>query len=120
MSDGTYTVRRTRNPFLGMNVTLQLVLLTVILFIVFSLLMAKGVISVDSVAIKPNNIFEGKYIWTFLTSIFMHAGIFHLFANMISLLSLGSLVERLIGPKRYLLFLFFLVYLLVCYLSCLL
>jgi len=104
MSNGTYTVRRTRNPFLGMNVTLQLLLLTVILFIVFSLLMAKEIISVDSVAIKPSNVFEGKYLWTFLTSIFMHAGVFHLFANMLSLLSLGSLVERLIGPKRYLLF----------------
>ena len=104
MSNGTYTVRRTRNPFLGMNVTLQLLLLTVILFIVFSLLMVKEIISVDSVAIKPSNVFEGKYLWTFLTSIFMHAGVFHLFANMLSLLSLGSLVERLIGPKRYLLF----------------
>ena len=104
MSNGTYNVRRTRNPFLGMNVTLQLLLLTVILFIVFSLLMAKEIISVDSVAIKPSNVFEGKYLWTFLTSIFMHAGVFHLFANMLSLLSLGSLVERLIGPKRYLLF----------------
>src|SRR3989338_3140267 len=107
MSNGTYTVRRTRNPFLGMNVTLQLLLLTVILFIVFSLLMAKEIISVDSVAIKPSNVFEGKYLWTFLTSIFMHAGVFHLFANMLSLLSLGSLVERLIGPKRYLLFYIF-------------
>ena len=104
MSNGTYNVRRTRNPFLGMNVTLQLLLLTVILFIVFSLLMAKEIISVDSVAIKPSNVFEGKYLWTFLTSIFMHAGVFHLFANLLSLLSLGSLVERLIGPKRYLLF----------------
>jgi membrane associated rhomboid family serine protease len=101
MSQGTYLVRRTRNPLSGMNVTLQLIIVNVILFIVFLILMGNGTLSVDSVAIKPANILEGKYLWTFLTSMFMHAGFFHIFVNMFSLLFVGSLVERLIGGKRY-------------------
>jgi membrane associated rhomboid family serine protease len=35
---------------------------------------------------------------------FMHAGFFHLFVNMLSLLFVGNLVERLIGKRRFLLF----------------
>ena len=31
----------------------------------------------------------------------MHGGIFHIFANMISLMFIGGLVEKLLGPKRY-------------------
>jgi membrane associated rhomboid family serine protease len=34
----------------------------------------------------------------------MHAGLFHIFANMFSLLFIGSLVERIIGARRYLYF----------------
>lgn len=56
------------------------------------------------IALQPSNILSGKYIWTFLTSIFMHGGFFHLFANMLSLFFIGSLVEKLLGHKRYLLF----------------
>jgi len=40
-------------------------------------------------------------LWTLITSMFMHAGIAHLIFNMISLFFVGSLVERLIGKRRY-------------------
>ena len=50
---------------------------------------------------KPANIFQGDYLWTFLTSMFMHGGLFHIFVNMFSLMFIGSLVERILGPKRY-------------------
>jgi membrane associated rhomboid family serine protease len=62
---------------------------------------------VEHIAIKPSNIVEGKYLWTFLTSMFMHAGFFHLFVNMFSLMFVGSLVEKIIGRKRYLWFYLF-------------
>ncbi len=52
-------------------------------------------------AIKPSNILAGNYLWTFLTSIFMHAGFFHLFENMLSLIFIGSLVEKILGRKRF-------------------
>ncbi|HED05785.1 MAG TPA: rhomboid family intramembrane serine protease [Ignavibacteria bacterium] len=53
------------------------------------------------IALMPSAILSGKYLWTFLTSMFMHAGIGHLLVNMISLLFIGNFVEKLIGKKRF-------------------
>jgi membrane associated rhomboid family serine protease len=50
--------------------------------------------------LTPGLIIQGKYLWTLITSMFIHANFFHLFFNMISLFFLGTLVERLIGRKR--------------------
>lgn len=88
--------------FLGrFSVNTNFVLANVILFVVFSILIFVNPNNINSIAIKPSNILQGKYLWTFITSMFMHGGLFHLFANMISLFSLGGLVEKLIGRKRY-------------------
>src|SRR4029077_17115659 len=40
--------------------------------------------------------------WRLLACMFLHAGELHLFFNMITLFSLGSLLERLVGPLRFL------------------
>jgi len=106
---GVYTVvsRKKRSLFSSLNVNFSLILLNVFLFILFSVLIGLGVLSLDFVAIKPSNIFQGKYLWTFITSMFMHAGLFHIFANMLSLFFVGSFVEKLIGPKRYFYFYMF-------------
>ncbi len=61
---------------------------------------------VDMLALKPSNVLALKNLWTFITSMFMHAGLGHLFVNMLSLLFIGSFVERLIGKKRFLIFYF--------------
>jgi membrane associated rhomboid family serine protease len=70
-------------------------------------LLGFGVISQNffnnNLAISLGNIQQLR-LWTFLTSMFMHAGLFHLFANMLSLFFIGGLVERILGPKRYLWF----------------
>jgi len=68
----------------------------------------------DSIALTPSTFFS--HPWTIITSMFMHVPgapgtifmIFstHLLVNMISLFFLGSLLERIIGRKRYL-FLYF-------------
>jgi membrane associated rhomboid family serine protease len=55
----------------------------------------------DSIAINPSYVLQGKYIWTFITSMFMHASFFHLLVNMFSLFFVGSLVEKIIGRRRY-------------------
>lgn len=39
-----------------------------------------------------------------LTHMFMHGGIFHLLFNMLGLWMFGSIIERLWGPKRFLVF----------------
>jgi uncharacterized protein len=54
------------------------------------------------VGIKPSLILSGRYLWTILTHMFIHANLTHLFVNMLSLAFIGSFVEKLIGKKRFL------------------
>lgn len=53
-------------------------------------------------AIQPAIILRGKMLWTILTSMFTHIEIWHLFANMVSLIFIGGFVEKIIGNKRFL------------------
>lgn len=53
-------------------------------------------------ALQPFMILQGKHLWTFITSMFLHAGVWHLAANMISLIFIGGFVEKIIGKKRFL------------------
>lgn len=93
-----------RNQKFGLSINTILILITVAAFIAFGFLIKFNVLSVEEVALKPSNILEGKYLWTFLTSMFMHAGFFHLFVNMLSLFFIGALLQKILGQKRYLYF----------------
>lgn len=44
--------------------------------------------------------------WQILTHMFMHGGFWHIFFNMYSLLMFGSILERSLGPKKFLIFYF--------------
>ena len=44
--------------------------------------------------------------WQFVTHMFMHGGFWHVFFNMFTLFMFGSVLERVWGPKKYLLFYF--------------
>ena len=92
---------RQKGFFNSISLNTLLILINVVAFIVFTALISAGILSLDAIAIKPFNIFEGKYLWTFLTSMFMHAGFVHLLVNMLSMFFVGSLVEKIIGRKRY-------------------
>lgn len=96
-------LRRRKNPF-EFSVTLWLIIINSILFVLFLLLISLEIVPIDFIAIKPSNILAGNYLWTFITSMFMHGSLFHIFANMFSLLFIGTLVERILGKKRYLYF----------------
>jgi len=95
--------KKRKNP-LNFSVTTSLILANVILFILFWIFISSNQAFLDYVAIKPSNILQGKYLWTILTSMFMHGGLFHIFANMFSLIFVGGLIEKLLGKKRYLWF----------------
>ena len=41
--------------------------------------------------------------WTIVTNLFIHSGVWHIFANMITLYFFGSFLCRLIGVKKFLL-----------------
>ena len=45
-----------------------------------------------------------SYLWMYLTSMFVHAGFFHLFGNMLFLFLFGSCVEDIIGRLRFTIF----------------
>ncbi len=102
MQYNVYPKRKT-NFFSFLNGTLILITLNIIFFILFFILLRLGV-SIDYIAIKPSNIVKGDYLWTFITSMFMHGGFFHIFVNMFSLLFIGGLVEKILGKKRYFMF----------------
>jgi len=55
-------------------------------------------------ALQPIAFIQGKYLWTIFTSMFSHIYFWHIFANMITLAFIGSLVEKILGHKRYLCF----------------
>lgn len=59
---------------------------------------------ISYLALQPKALFENYYVWTLITSMFMHAGFLHLFFNMFSLYFIGSFVEKVIGRKRFLRF----------------
>jgi len=103
---GVYAVRskKRNNLFSSLSVNTKIILVNVILYFVFMILISRNPQFLDYIAIKPSNILAGNYLWTFLTSMFMHGGFFHLFANMFSLFFIGSLVERILGARRYLSF----------------
>ena len=90
------------NLFSRFSVTLWLIIINIALFFVFYpfLLSKNGLIG--TIAIIPANIFAGSALWTFITSMFAHAGPFHLFVNMFTLFFLGSFSEKIIGRRRFL------------------
>jgi membrane associated rhomboid family serine protease len=99
--------KKKRNAFSSLSVTMILILINVLAFTVFFVLLSfykNPEVLYDFIALKPLNILQGKYLWTFITSMFMHGGLLHLFINMFVLFSLGGTMERIIGRKRFLWF----------------
>tara|TARA_Y100000310_G_scaffold220270_2_gene221767 strand:+ start:5102 stop:5773 length:672 start_codon:yes stop_codon:yes gene_type:complete len=86
----------------NLSVTSWLILANVVFFVVAMIfLLIYGEQVFNYIALRPVDIIQGKYLWTFLTSMFMHAGFLHLFINMFVLFSLGSFCEKIIGRKRF-------------------
>ncbi|MFH1327175.1 MAG: rhomboid family intramembrane serine protease [archaeon] len=112
-----YTVAPKRRGFFSSKgVNFVLILINVVLFFILKIIFPDQMIIIEgetirtfhpfilkNIAISLENISELR-VWTFLTSMFMHGSIFHLFANMLSLFFIGGLVEKLLGRKRYLWF----------------
>lgn len=89
------------NIFKKFSANTNLIIINVLVFIIITILLSLNLITYDYFALKPANIFLGIYLWTFITSMFMHAGFLHLFVNMFSLIFIGPLIEKIIGKKRF-------------------
>jgi len=86
--------------------TNRLILINIVMFFAFLILVAVNQNFMNYIELKPENILAGKYLWTIITSMFMHQGGVHLFVNMVSLFFLGNLTEQIIGRKRFLILYF--------------
>ncbi len=95
------------NSRFNLSVTLWLVIINVVCFVLFTLLIFLFPESLDHIALNPLIITTKFYFWTFLTSMFMHANFFHIFANMFSLIFSGNFIEKIIGRKRFIWFYLF-------------
>lgn len=80
-----------------------IIIINVVIFFIYAIVhYIYGDSILSYLALQPASILLGKNLWTLITSMFLHASIGHLFANMVSLIFLGGFTERLIGKKRFL------------------
>ena len=97
---------RFRDFLLNLSLTNWLILINIFFFVValffgaFSSPVCEETIC-KYLALNPFNILQGKYLWTLITSMFMHGSFAHLFVNMVSLMFIGNFVEKIIGRKRF-------------------
>lgn len=82
------------------NITLKLIITNVIIFL---LTMVSDSLYL-SLAMVPGFIVYKYWIWQFVTYMFVHGGLSHLFFNMFGLFIFGTHVERQLGSKEFLLF----------------
>jgi membrane associated rhomboid family serine protease len=91
------------------HITRMLIMVNVIVFLVM-LLSDFGIIDTDFLAeiedfaMIPSHIIRGERLYTVFTSMFLHAGFFHLFGNMLYLYIFGDNVEDVFGHAGYLVF----------------
>jgi len=88
------------------SITFWLIFANIIFFIValilgFSVAKPCEETICNQIAIQPTNLIFNGYVWTLITSMFMHSGFAHLIINMFVLFSLGKFCERIIGRKRF-------------------
>jgi len=86
------------------RVTLALAAVNVIVHIVLSFLGSTGsaqFMAAHGACYVPR-VMENREYWRLFTSMFMHFGAVHLLYNMVCLVTLGDLLEKVIGPVRYL------------------
>ena len=84
------------------TVTKNLIIINVIIFVA-TLINQEFMIGTFALFYPTSPFFHW---WQVITHMFMHGGFWHIFFNMYTLLIFGSVVERIIGPKKFLLFYF--------------
>jgi len=82
------------------NVTLVIVVINAILYLVTEFIYPRATIYL---AMIPSLVLRG-WLWQFVTYMFVHSGFSHILFNMLSLYIFGSMVEKRIGSKEFLLF----------------
>ena len=85
--------------YLSNNVVMKLILANVVAFFL-EFLFAPHFVNIF--ALTPRLVVTKFYIWQPFTYMFLHAGFFHLFFNMLMTFFLGTTLEQVWGSKRFL------------------
>jgi len=102
--DNTYRIYPAkRSIFSFFSITIWLIIINLICYVIslFVVLAYGDTFLSSNFALTPFVALSGKKLWTFLTSMFIHANFLHIFANMFSLFFIGSFLEKIIGKKRF-------------------
>ncbi len=106
-----YINRKPKKTF-NLSATIILIIITVFIFLVQIIVDYAASTSgsagffTRTFGLMPSDILHGNNLWSIITSMFLHGGVFHLIMNMLSLMFLGSFLEKLIGKKRFLMIYF--------------
>lgn len=89
------------------NAAVYIVLLNVFVFMLtnYSGLMIKGLPLFYWLSLIPGFVNMG-WVWQFVTYMFVHGSVMHLFFNMFALIMFGRVLERTLGTREFLLFYF--------------
>lgn len=97
---------RIKNLYETSRVTFILLAIMISFFIIMSIDggTTNGETLIKYGAFFPPFVLEYKQYYRFVSSIFIHIGIMHIFFNGYALYIFGPQIERLMGPQKYLLF----------------
>ena len=84
------------------RVTKNLILINLLMFVAFLVNQTK-MTEIFALFYPTSRYFHW---WQYITHMFMHGGFWHIFFNMYTLFIFGSVVERIIGEKKFLIFYF--------------
>jgi membrane associated rhomboid family serine protease len=91
------------------HINRMLIMVNVIVFLVmllsdFGVIGTDFLLDIEDFAMVPSHVIHGERLYTVFTSMFLHAGFFHLFGNMLYLYIFGDNVEDVFGHAGYLVF----------------
>ncbi|GAK01779.1 rhomboid family intramembrane serine protease [Geomicrobium sp. JCM 19055] len=78
-----------------------LVLIATVFILIETLASSQDVLALIDFGAKYNPAIDDGEVWRFVTSMFLHIGIFHLLMNALALFYLGNAVERIYGTGRF-------------------
>ncbi|ODS40789.1 hypothetical protein BEH94_10925 [Candidatus Altiarchaeales archaeon WOR_SM1_SCG] len=81
--------------FFGMNLNITMIIIIINMLIFLSVHILPGLINLLALQLLLP--------WTFVTSMFTHYSLWHIFFNMLALFFIGQYIESILGAKRYLL-----------------
>ena len=81
--------------FFGMNLNVTMIIIIINMLVFLSVHILPGLINLLALQLLLP--------WTFVTSMFTHYSLWHIFFNMLALFFIGQYIESILGAKRYLL-----------------